>query len=458
MTEYDIHFQIKQTKSAFDLDSDSATPDLRNLHYDCLTDHLNCPICQQPFLQPMTTLCGHTFCKECIMECLNIGSTLELPSKKGFCPLDRMPIDSMDVHDLFPTPLLITNMVDDLIVYCLNNERGCPWKGHRWEIEGHVKNICGYTGVRCNGIRNNVSSNSSVAIQDGNEELTDPREFQKCNLLAERRFTEKYDECVHLFYECQFCGTDITRVTEDEHLLEECAHNYTTCNLCNSDMIPFKCLQKHEENCKKSGRQFCPAHEIGCGWTGCNELALEIHLQKDNCVFNLLLPFLKSTEARILEVESENKYLHKQIQHILGNIVQGRVTNLGYSESLEEIGTLTNDIARLQDQTRLLHLDSEIERLRSEIDEKINPFMERNATNISEQQNILNGLVNDNYIMKDEINLQRSLINSLRKQVQFYSFRNRQQTFSGMNTLIIETDEVSSPSRSSSEERINLKL
>lgn len=462
MTTYDDNFQIKGSKTAFDIVSESATPDLRNLQYDCTTDHLNCPVCQQPFLQPMTTLCGHTFCKECIMECLKIESTLEVSSKKGFCPLDRMPIDSMNVHDLFPTPLLVTNMVDDLIVICLNNERGCLWKGHRWEIENHVKNICGYTGVHCSGrrtISSKVSSNAK-GVQDDTQEITDTSNSHLCNLLVERRFTEEYDDCVHLIYDCPYCGSAISRVTEEEHLLEECDLNFTTCDLCCNDMIPYKCIEKHGENCRKAGRLFCPAQEIGCEWSGSNEPALEIHLQKGNCVFILLMPFLKKIETHLVEVESENAYLHKQIQHILDSIVQGRVTNLGYSESLEEIGTITNDITRLQDQNRLLNLDYEIERLRSELDEKINPFIAREVTSISEQQTVLNGLVKDNYIMKDEINLQRALINSLRKQVQFYSLRNRMQAFSGMtmSSLFTEADDASSPSRSSSEDRINLKL
>jgi len=456
--KYDDSLQIKQSIIAFDLDSDFATPDLRNLQYESATDHLICPICQQPFLQPMTTICGHTFCKECITECLNVGPTLEPNFRKGSCPLDRTPIDATDLNELFPTPLLIANMVDELVVRCLNNERGCTWKGRRWEIENHVKHLCGYTGVHCNGIRSTTSPDHSNEETNKIKELQEADETINCQLLVERRFSEDHDVCVHLIYGCLLCGAEVTRVTEGQHLLEECPLNFATCELCQNDMIPHKSMKKHNENCRKSGRKRCPAHEIGCEWTGNNEPALEIHLQGGNCMFNLLLPFLKTTESRISEVENENKYLRKQIQYILDSIVQGKVTNLGYSESLEEIGTITKDIARLQDQNRLLHLDYEIERLRSELDEKINPFMEREANNLSDQQAVLNGLVNDNCMMKDEMNLQRALINSLRKQVQFYSFRNRLHISPGTMIQSLDVDDSQSPSRSSSEERINLKL
>lgn len=463
MQRYDDNLTIKQSKTAFDLDSAAETLDLRNVRYVSTTDHLNCPVCQQPFFQPMTTLCGHTFCKECINECLNLGSTSLDGKKKGFCPLDRTQIDPNDIHDLFPTPLIVTNMVDELKVYCLNSERGCIWSGHRWEVENHVRNLCKYTGVLCNGIRLMDDNPHPEKLDESHEEKGDTKSdlMKRCCLLVERRFVDpNVDECVHRVFDCQICGTEITKITEEDHLDKECELNYSTCGLCQNDMIPRHSLEKHRENCKKSGRLLCPAHDIGCEWTGNNEPSLEIHLQKGNCSFNQLLPHFASLKARISEVESENKYLQGQIHHILDSIIQGKVTNLGYSEPLEEIGTFRKALSRLQDQDRLLHLDYEIERLRCELDEKINPFIERETNNISEHQNLITGLVSDNFMIKDEMNLQRALISSLRKQVQFFSFRNRQQQAAGISLVqAVDTDDlVGMLSRSSSEERLNLKL
>lgn len=469
MPSYDDGLSIKQSKTAFDMETNSSIPDLRNLKYACCTDHLNCPVCQQPFLQPMSTICGHTFCKECIEECLKTSSPSDSELRKGFCPLDRTPIDSQDLHELFPTPLIISNLVDDLMVHCLNFERGCEWKGHRWEAENHARHECGNTGVKCNGRR--FSSLDEKRLHEhcdkpaGGETKNELKESETsiCNLLIERRFADLGNgDCVHQIYDCPFCGSEITKITEGLHLEKECLLNFKTCDICQNDMIPFKSLDKHQENCKKSGRRLCPAHEIGCDWTGSNETSLEIHLENGNCALNKLQPYIKNLETRISEVSLENKYLQKQINHILDGIIQGKVTNLGYSEPLEEIGNFTKAMSRLQEQDRLLHLDYEIERLRCELDEKINPFIERESNNTSEQQTILNGLVSDNFMMKDEMNLQRALINSLRKQVQFFSFRNRQQQAAdiSLTSKMVELDEFTGSllSRSSSQELLNLKL
>lgn len=162
--EYEDTVYIVDYASSFNLLEPDDRPDIRGITYKSLTDHLNCPICQQPFINPLTTICGHTFCKECIYECFRMakgnnrsaGSTLNnsiSEERKGNCPLDRTPLDAANINDLFPTPLIVTNLIDELKVYCLNKERGCEWIGTRWELEHHVTDTCGYTGVRCNGTR-----------------------------------------------------------------------------------------------------------------------------------------------------------------------------------------------------------------------------------------------------------------------------------------------------------------
>ena len=159
LVEYDESVNIIDYPSSFNLLESDDRPDIRGITYKSLTDHLNCPICQQPFINPLTTICGHTFCKECIYECfrmakrnsrnsvtsLNNNTTEDMT---GNCPLDRTPLDAANINDLFPTPLIVTNLIDELKVYCLNKERGCEWVGTRWELEHHVTDSCGYTGIK----------------------------------------------------------------------------------------------------------------------------------------------------------------------------------------------------------------------------------------------------------------------------------------------------------------------
>lgn len=45
-----------------------------------------------------------------------------------------------------------------------------------------------------------------------------------------------------------------------------------------------------------------------------------------------------------------------------------------------------------------------------------------NRSKINDQENMIKNLVNDNFMMREDMNLQRMMINSLRKQLQFMLF------------------------------------
>lgn len=45
-----------------------------------------CQICLQPFVQPLDTPCGHTFCHVCMHNYLKVNP---------MCPLDRKPLNEM---------------------------------------------------------------------------------------------------------------------------------------------------------------------------------------------------------------------------------------------------------------------------------------------------------------------------------------------------------------------------
>ncbi|RLV84299.1 TNF receptor-associated factor 4 [Meyerozyma sp. JA9] len=420
----------------FDLKTDSDHPDIRNAKYKTAVDHLNCPICQQPFIKPVTTICGHTFCRECIHECFRTSRTGDVSPLKGSCPLDRTPIDTTNPNDLFPTPLIITNLIDDLKVFCLNSDRGCEWNGCRWELENHVLS-CEHTGVKCGGRRAASGSAEKESV---------------CSVMVERRFLVGHEgECAHRVFECSFCNTEVTLVSQQEHLESECLFNYQTCDLCSNDMIPLRHLEKHKENCQKSGHHRCPAHTIGCTWSGNSELALEIHLQNNNCQLSQFLPFYETLSSKVDNLTAENTFLQKQINKILDSIIQGKITNLGYAESIEEISKF--DLSSTEDQGKLIYLNYELDRLKFDMDNRVIPYI----TN-SERESVISNLVNDNFAMRDELNMQRVYVSSLRKQLQFLLFTRRGNApYMGLNGTDGDLD-FDVPSRSSSEERLNLKL
>lgn len=491
------NIELKNYTIAFNLEHQDGIPNIRNVKYKSSSDHLCCAICQQPFIQPLTTVCGHTFCKECIYEFLKVqhqrssrsrtnGSDDEEDSGRliGSCPLDRTPLDSSKINELFPTPLIISNLVDELEVYCLNYERGCEWSGCRWELDHHVLSDCGYTGVACHGYRTVDCVDKEESEEEETKKLTDI-----CKMMVERRFLEEPRsktvgdsdrdqeeyECIHKVYECSLCQARITKIEEGEHLQSACPYNYTKCKLCFNDVIPMMNLAKHEENCGKAGHLKCPAHEIGCDWVGNSDTSLEIHLQNNNCQLSKLLPYMKNLNSKIDDLSKENSLLHRQINKILNLIILGKVTNLGYHEPMEEINRFSSELSSIENQDKLLFLNCELNRLKFELDDKILPFMNRESTSRSDRESIINGLVNDNFMMKDDLNLQRALVNSLRKQLQFMLFKRNSppglQTggiAGGMGGPIrssvnfpAEPENVEFfdiPSSSNSEERLNLKL
>lgn len=441
---YDLSLRIKTFSSSFDLEGNK--PDLRNITYLSPTDHLSCPICQQPFMEPMTTICGHTFCKDCIFECLKMSKNYDEDSLvTGCCPLDRTPLDSANINDLFPSPLLISNLIDDLKVSCLNHERGCDWNGRRWELEHHVMLDCGYTGVKCNGMRETEKVASEGDLENDLESVVE-NDLVECSLLVERRFVS--GECVHKLFECEYCNKNVTAITHQAHLEDECLFNYQTCDLCMNDTITLKNLEKHKANCSKVGHFKCPAGEIGCVWVGNNETALEIHLE--TCTLNQMLPTISTMNSKIDNLTKDNGFLQRQINKILDSIIQGKITNLGYNESIEEV----NKFNTIDDQDKLMYLNFEIDRLKFEINEKIIPFI--NKSNSVNDESIINNLINDNFMMRDDMSLQRMMINSLRKQLQFLLFTRNRPMGHQPEEMIMDLEEISL--RSSSEERLNLKL
>lgn len=438
-----------KVETSFDIIDNQSRPDIRSARYADSTDHLQCPICKQPFIKPVTTICGHTFCEECLGECLNMSKSSG--SDEGFCPLDRTPLLRLNIHDIFPTPILITNMVDELMVFCLNSGRGCEWRGRRWELESHLLQSCDFTGVICNGRIKNLDFSSCEDSKSTTEE------YDRCDKVVQRRYLSQNDDyCVHEHFPCQFCSTMINRVTEQDHHENACELVNSFCDLCENDLIPKKDLAKHRSNCSKSGRLVCPARSIGCTWVGSSEPSLDNHIQNGNCLLFELLPHYSRLEKNLEEARKDNETLRQLMNKILDSIVLGKATNLGYCEPIQEINTLGDEFNLDEGKEALLRLRCDFERHKLEVEEKIVPYIERERAAAPERESLLGTLMNENLVMKDELNLQRALMSSLRKQVQFLLFQRR----SNVQMRGLESEEVFNEvaSRSSSEERLNLKL
>ena len=119
--------------------------DFHSLNYVSTVDNnLCCPVCRSPLIEPVYTSCRHTFCSTCINKALEHSET---------CPIDRTPLTQQDVQ---PAPIMIANIVNELVVFCPNSDAGCTFTCARYLIEGHLSHDCGYVWVNCRGCEDKV--------------------------------------------------------------------------------------------------------------------------------------------------------------------------------------------------------------------------------------------------------------------------------------------------------------
>ncbi|KZT08395.1 uncharacterized protein LAESUDRAFT_65454 [Laetiporus sulphureus 93-53] len=107
-------------------------------YVDSPNPNLVCCICRNPFFDPYTTrTCAHTFCLDCIARAIAISPQ---------CPIDRCPLS---MHDIAPADPVIRNLVDEILVECVNRSAGCPYTCQRQLLPMHVKDSCGFVELPC---------------------------------------------------------------------------------------------------------------------------------------------------------------------------------------------------------------------------------------------------------------------------------------------------------------------
>lgn len=128
---------------------------------------------------------SHTFCKKCLVQALtpsssstSLDSGATTPTTK--CPFDRSPL-SNSPSDIWPAPVIISNLANDLVVCCPNKSRGCSHTCQRWLIDSHLQQDCQYAQFQCQGAKDDGStcheplekryiySAREIAIQDYND-------------------------------------------------------------------------------------------------------------------------------------------------------------------------------------------------------------------------------------------------------------------------------------------------
>ncbi|CAF3013467.1 unnamed protein product [Rotaria sp. Silwood2] len=116
-----------------------------------IDNYLKCPICTDPFLDPVSTPCEHTFCRQCILTWLELSKTS--------CPSCRETLSKKDLTSI--SVIFIHGMLNEIQVKCtlcgaINLQRG--------NFQNHINNLCPKADVSCS--TNSDTSCSWIGSRD----------------------------------------------------------------------------------------------------------------------------------------------------------------------------------------------------------------------------------------------------------------------------------------------------
>ncbi|CAG8574764.1 4941_t:CDS:2, partial [Dentiscutata heterogama] len=217
----------------------------------------------------------HTFCRSCISQAITSRPT---------CPVDRSRLS--DVNELKPASKIISNMVNELLVYCPNKDLGCNYQGQRQLLSCHFKEGCMYTIVECC----NEECQEAVFKKDLTKHMEKCRakviDHEICKCKVQLGTLEGHcDSCPMKHIECPYCYTTIPQSANDTHL-EECSER------------PSTCLHA----------------EYGCSWTGRQRDLLKVHIP--SCPYEPLKDFFVIYRQRNEILEQDNKQLRITVQEL----------------------------------------------------------------------------------------------------------------------------------------------
>lgn len=247
------------------------TLDLRALTYASVVDeNLMCPICRCPLVDPVTTECDHTFCRDCIMSSLN---------HKELCPIDRSPMSRR--ASVSRSPKIIINQLDNLKARCPSCDTTIP----RSMLQHHLEKYCLETSVQCPG---HVAESS-------------------CQEFVKRKYFDK--GCLHQLTACPDCNGVILQIEMDDHRESACLERLACCESCSAEILRCK-KSEHEET--------CPDLVVSCRWAeyGCQYEASrsKLHAHTSECTFKLVGPMAEMLKKEINQLHTSIRTLTETTQ------------------------------------------------------------------------------------------------------------------------------------------------
>ncbi|KAL0085236.1 hypothetical protein J3Q64DRAFT_1746171 [Phycomyces blakesleeanus] len=283
--------------------------DLRSLNYSEPNPNLICCVCQTPFIDPVISPCGHTFCQSCIYQAIETSP---------HCPIDRAPLE---ISNLIPAVKIITNMVNELIVQCPRLEAGCDFEGQRQFIQNHLDHDCLYSSTAC--------------------------QMEECKELFYKKDLDCHTAtCQYRTIECLMCKKMLRAIQLQEHH-DVCPAELIQCSHCSTSHTRSE-YTKHINTCPLHPAT-CTHTQFGCTWAG------KRHEQDDHaqtCAYEAIKHFLfkqqhteRSLRHDLDQLQQENQRLRNQ-QDYLREHVQLTVDQLSLffpSHFPSQISTLATD-------------------------------------------------------------------------------------------------------------------
>ena len=257
---------------------------------------LECPICLQVMLNDphLVSCCGHHFCGPCIKKANR---------EKKPCPLCKQR------HHQAMVDKNIQRNINGLHVYCINNKKGCKWKGELKDLSSHLqrgerKGECQYVSVQCK-YREYRDTFALSKVYQGHS-------FKPCEFIDQRYKVDAHEtnDCPNRPYKCEYCGYDDSYVNITEIHYSSCYYYPMSCpNNCTQDKIP-RCLLKGHLDIS------CPLQPVECefSWAGCKVKSKRQDLPK-HCSENLQQHFSQVAEA-CKELKKENAQLKKDVAEL----------------------------------------------------------------------------------------------------------------------------------------------
>ncbi|KAK7472713.1 hypothetical protein VKT23_000824 [Stygiomarasmius scandens] len=247
-----------------------------NFNYvDGVNQNLLCCICRMPFTDPFTTrTCGHTFCRDCILQSLDHAFQ---------CPIDRKALTADDLQTANP---IIRSLVDELAVECTNQP--CSHICQRQLLEQHLRSSCLYVQVPC------------------------PNEG--CNQIMLRRDAMTH-HCEHSLVACDACSTEVKTIELEDHRIQ-CYTQIMTCESCG---LQFQRSEKssHQNSCPETLVQ-CPQEVNGCSWKGKRVALHAEHIS--SCPYQAIAGFFSIYHEKTQDLHDENIYLKRRVESLEAQI------------------------------------------------------------------------------------------------------------------------------------------